>query len=75
MIIVLNDTVFSENLRRLRKKYHFSQEELARKLDISTDALLRLEAGEMPLELSSEILLSLRKLFQMKTEELIHNPL
>lgn len=52
---------FSENLKRIRKEYHLSQEELAELLDVSRQAVSKWEQGQAYPEVEKLLLLS-RKL-------------
>ena len=62
---------FSENLKRLRKEHHLSQEELSELLDVSRQAVSKWESGTS--DPSTTNLLALAKLYGISAEELLRS--
>ena len=58
-----------QNIRKFRKAYNFSQEELAEKVGISTTHLSHIETGNT--KLSLPVLVSLADVLQVHTDELL----
>lgn len=61
---------FVENIIWLRNHYKFSKERMAEISGINADMLNRIENGEMPEELSMEIIFKLSKFFSLNPKEL-----
>ena len=61
--------ILSEKIIMLRKKYGWSQEELAERLDISRQSVSKWETGTS--DPSTSNLIALAKLFKISPEELL----
>ena len=59
-----------ENLQYLRKKFHFSQEDVAERVGVSRQAVAKWEAGETIPDLSNTI--ALAALYDVTMDELVH---
>lgn len=59
-----------ENLQYLRKKFHFSQEEVAERIGVSRQAVAKWEAGETVPDLPNTI--ALAELYDVTLDELVH---
>lgn len=62
---------FKENLKKLRKEKNISQEQLAKKLNISRQAISKWESGKAYPDIDNLILL--RNIFNVSLDELIVN--
>lgn len=65
----MNTNIISSSLKFLRKSYHFTQDELAEKLDISRQAVSKWESGATVPDL--EVLLKLSKLYGITINEIL----
>lgn len=65
----MNITMISRYLHFLRKSHHFTQEDLAKKLDISRQAVSKWETGATIPDL--EILLKISKLYDMTINDIL----
>lgn len=64
-----NFNVIGNNMRNLRLKHNYSQDELAELLDVSTNHIYRIEAGTS--HMSLRVLLKAREVFSVKANALI----
>lgn len=62
--------MISENLQYLRKRFHFSQEEVAERIGVSRQAVAKWESGETIPDLSNTI--ALAALYDVTLDELVH---
>lgn len=61
--------VIGNNMRNLRMKHNYSQDELAELLDVSTNHIYRIEAGTS--HMSLKVLLKAMEIFSVKANVLI----
>ena len=61
--------MISENLQYLRKKFHFSQEEVAEKIGVSRQAVAKWESGETVPDLTNSM--ALASLYDVSLDELV----
>lgn len=66
-----NLNVIGNNLRNLRMKHNYSQDELAELLEVSANHIYRIEAGTSHMSLS--VLLKAREVFSVNANELIED--
>lgn len=64
-----NFNVIGNNIRNLRLKHNYSQDELAELLDVSTNHIYRIEAGTS--NISLKVLLKAREIFSVNANALI----
>lgn len=64
-----NFNVIGNNIRNLRIKHNYSQDELAELLDVSTNHIYRIEAGTS--NMSLRVLLRAREVFAVKANALL----
>ena len=62
--------MLSENLQELRKRFHFSQEEVAERIGVSRQAVAKWESGETVPDLTNTI--ALAELYDVTLDELVH---
>lgn len=65
----MNITIISEYLQYLRKSHHYTQDDLAQRLDLSRQAVSKWETGTTIPDI--EILLKLSKLYDMTVNDLL----
>lgn len=65
----MNTNIISKYLQLLRKKHNFTQDELAKKLDISRQAISKWETGTTVPDL--EVLLKISKLYGLTINEIL----
>lgn len=65
----MNTQLFSKYLQLLRKKYHFTQEDLAKEISISRQAVSKWETGNAIPDL--ETLLKLSKLYHISINDIL----
>lgn len=63
--------MLSENLQYLRKKFHFSQEEVAGRVGVSRQAVAKWETGETVPDLPNCI--ALAELYDVSLDDLVHH--
>ena len=63
--------MISENLQYLRKRFHFSQEEVAERIGVSRQAVAKWEAGETVPDLPNSV--KLAELFDVTLDDLVHH--
>lgn len=63
--------VISENLQYLRKRFHFSQEEVAERIGVSRQAVAKWESGETVPDLPNSI--ALAELYDVTLDDLVHH--
>jgi len=61
--------MLSANIKKLRKKYHLSQEQLAKKADITYSTLIKIESGNNK-NPTLETLQKLAKVLKVSLDEL-----
>ncbi len=66
---------YCKNISYLRKKYELSIEEMAFIMGVSTRAIKRIEAGELPKRSNAKEVIRLALIFQYKSEELFQKDL
>ena len=64
-----NVNLIGNNIRNLRLKHNYSQDELAELLDVSTNHIYRIEAGTS--NISLKVLLKAREIFSVNANALI----
>lgn len=64
-----NFNVIGNNIRNLRLKHNYSQDELAELLDVSANHIYRIEAGTF--NISLKVLLKAREIFSVNANALI----
>ena len=62
--------MLSENLQELRKRFHFSQEEVAERIGVSRQAVAKWESGETVPDLYNTI--ALATLYNVTLDDLVH---
>jgi len=62
--------MLSLNIKKLRKKYHLSQEQLAQKAGITYSTLIKIESGNNK-NPTLETLTKLANVFKIKIDELV----
>jgi len=62
--------MLSSNIKKLRKKHHLSQEQLAKKADITYSTLIKIESGNNK-NPTLETLTKLASVFKIKIDELV----
>lgn len=65
----MNYYIIGQNIRKFRKAYNYSQEELAEKVGISVTHLSHIETGNT--KLSLPVFVSLAEVLQVHTDELL----
>ncbi len=63
-----NFNVIGNNIRNLRLKHNYSQDELAELLDVSANHIYRIEAGTS--NISLKVLLKAREIFSVKRKRI-----
>ena len=63
--------MISRNLKSLRKKYHYTQDEIAEKLNVSRQSIAKWESGESTPDIYNCI--SLAELFNVKLDDLVNH--
>lgn len=63
--------MISENLQFLRKRFHFSQEEVAERIGVSRQAVAKWEAGETIPDLPNSA--KLAELYDVTLDDLVHH--
>lgn len=63
--------MISENLQQLRKRFHFSQEEVAERIGVSRQAVAKWESGETTPDLQNSI--ALAELYDVTLDNLVHH--
>lgn len=63
--------MLSENLQELRKRFHFSQEDVAERIGVSRQAVAKWEAGETVPDLPNSI--ALAELYDVTLDDLVHH--
>lgn len=63
--------VISENLQFLRKRFHFSQEEVAERIGVSRQAVAKWESGETIPDLTNSV--KLAELYDVTLDDLVHH--
>ena len=63
--------MIGENLQYLRKRFHFSQEEVAERVGVSRQAVAKWEAGETVPDLPNSI--ALAELYDVTLDDLVHH--
>lgn len=63
--------MIGENLQYLRKRYHFSQEEVAERIGVSRQAVAKWESGETVPDLTNTM--ALAELYDVTLDELVHH--
>ena len=62
--------MLSTNIKKLRKKHHLSQEQLAKKADITYSTLIKIESGNNK-NPTLDTLTKLANVFKIKIDELV----
>jgi len=62
--------MLSSNIKKLRKKQHLSQEQLAKKADITYSTLIKIESGNNA-NPTLDTLTKLANVFKVKIDELV----
>ena len=62
--------MIGENLQYLRKRFHFSQEDVAERIGVSRQAVAKWESGETVPDLPNSI--ALAKLYDVTLDDLVH---
>jgi transcriptional regulator with XRE-family HTH domain len=62
--------MLAKNIKKLRKKYNLSQEQLAQKAKITYSTLIKIESG-LNKNPTLETLTKLSKIFKVKIDELV----
>ena len=65
------NNVISENLQFLRKRFHFSQEEVAERIGVSRQAVAKWESGETVPDLTNSV--KLAELYDVTLDDLVHH--
>ena len=63
--------MISTNLKSLRKKYHYTQDDIAEKLNVSRQSIAKWESGESTPDIYNCI--SLSELFNVKLDDLVNH--
>lgn len=62
--------IFLDNIAWLRKKHNLSKKDMAALLQIGVGSLTKIEKGELPLRLSTEVLFRVSNIFHVAPKDL-----